>query len=217
MKRFLMACLGMVLLGIAGLLILHQTIDTPAPVRAQPEGVAVGFPAAPRRPAEVGQYKELVAPLLATLADSDGGVRQLAAATLVKIGVDAVLPLVEALKSKNKDTRANAAYVLGQMGDLSQNALPALATALKDEDREVRRRAAYAIHVIISRNEAGGIGAAMAAATGGMPAMPPMPGGASGMAMPTGAAPMTGAASPYDPGLLLPPMVMPKPEKPKSP
>ena len=79
-------------------------------------------------------------PLLEALADPDGGVRQLAAATLVKIGPDAVAPLVEALKSKDRETRANAAYVLGHLGEQAPAALPGLAKTLKDEDKEVRRR-----------------------------------------------------------------------------
>src|SRR5579884_3961734 len=146
MKRFLLACLGMVLLGAAGLLVLHQFVESPSPAQGQPPGVGAGLPAGPGRggdagaPAEPGQYKEIVPPLLGALADSDGAVRQLAAATLVKIGPDAVAPLTEGLKAKDRDTRGNAAYVLGHLGPAGREALPALAKALKDEDKEVRRR-----------------------------------------------------------------------------
>ena len=35
MKRFLLACLGMLLLGTAGLLILHQVFDAPPAATAQ--------------------------------------------------------------------------------------------------------------------------------------------------------------------------------------
>src|SRR5438034_7260716 len=100
MKRLLLACLGMLLLGAAGLIILHQVIDSPSRVRAQPQGGPTGAPpgapppVAAAQPADgAGPYKDLVPALLAALADSDRGVRQLVAATLIKIGPEAVPPL----------------------------------------------------------------------------------------------------------------------------
>jgi hypothetical protein len=214
MKRFLLACLGMVLLGAAGLILLHEVVDSPPRVQAQagggPGGVpppAVGGqpPGAAGQPGDSpGQYKEIVPALLGALADADGSVRQLAAATLVKVGPDAVPPLVEALKAKDRDTRANAAYVLGHLGELAREALPALAKTLKDEDKDVRRRAAYAIHNIVSRSEsaaAGGAGPAGAPGDLGSGDPPllavPMRGAGAGPLGPG----MLGAS---DPGLLLP-------------
>ena len=91
------------------------TLINPA-VRAQPDGGPQGGPPGvlgdARPPGVVGQYKDIVPALLDALADADAGVRQLAASSLVKIGSDAVGPLAEALKTKDRETRANAAYVL---------------------------------------------------------------------------------------------------------
>jgi hypothetical protein len=205
-KRLLLMCLGMVLLGAAGLLIVHQTVDSPPKVNAQATNVAgpagFGQPTGLGQPGTPGQYKNLVPPLLEALADADDGVRQLAAATLVKIGVDAVPPLVEALKSKDRDTRANAAYVLGHLGDQGPEALQALSKTLKDPDKEVRRRVAFAIHHLVARGESGGLGASapdVFSGSGGGAPMGLAPGG------PGGGPSMPGAFAPLDPGLLLPP------------
>lgn len=208
MKRILLACLGMALLGAAGLIILHQVFDAPVPIRAEPAGGPVVIPGGGRPPVEPGRYKDLVPALLGALADADGGVRQLAAASLVKIGADAVPPLTEALKTaKDKETRANAAYVLGHLAEQAQEALPVLAKALKDEDKEVRRRAAYAIHQIIAGSEGG-------ASPNGLAAAPGAGGPPGGMAM-MGAGPLLPATlAPSDPGLLVPPPnITVKPEK----
>jgi hypothetical protein len=223
----------MVLLGSAGLLIVHQFLDAPPAARAQPPGAGGGGGAPPgpafpgaggeaRHAAEPGLYKDIVGPLLESLADPDGGVRQFAAATLVKIGPDAQTPLIEALKAKDRETRANAAYVLGHLSPSGREALPALAKALKDEDKEVRRRAAFALHNLVGRSEAGPLVAGGAAgvpdlgAEGGAGVAPPAPvaqgprpGWGGG-----GAALTAGMIAPIDPGLLLPPVSPPaKPEK----
>jgi hypothetical protein len=220
MKRFLLACVGMVLLGTAGLLILHQVVEFPSAVVAQSGGVPAGGPGVPgaggepRRAAEPGQYKDIVPALVDALADADGGVRQLAAATLIKIGPDAVTPLVEALKSKDRETRANAAYVLGHLGQPAHEALPALAKALKDEDKEVRRRVAYALHNIVGQRETRVPGAPVAGeppvaeAAGDLLASAPL------RLAGAGGPPMLGMQAPLDPGLLLPAASPPaKPEK----
>jgi hypothetical protein len=216
MKRFLMACLGMVLLGAAGLILLHHLVESPPAALAQP-GPAAGGGGAPVGPgpaqpgeavpaAEPGQYKEIVPPLLEALADADGTVRELAAATLVKIGPDAVPPLTEALKAKDRETRANAAYVLGHLGQAARDALPALAKALKDDDKEVRRRVAYAMHSIVS-------GSTTMVGFAAAPPDEPGAGGKPGPGMvlrappggPGGGMPVSGALSaPVDPGLLVP-------------
>ena len=219
MKRLLLFCLGMLLLGAAGLLILHQVVQLPSPAAAQP-GQPVTGPRGgllpgnqPGPPAEPGQYKEIVPALLEALADADGGVRQLAAATLVKIGPDAVPPLIDALKAKDRESRANAAYVLGQQVPAPREALPALAKALKDEDKEVRRRVAYALHSIVVHSEtASGMsspeGVAGAAGLEGPPAGPPTMKG-----LPSPSAGMPHVPGPLDPGLLLPEST-PPPAKP---
>jgi hypothetical protein len=224
MKRLLLACLGMVLLGTAGLLVLHQVVEFPSAAKAQPGGGPAGSPGAPgpageaRPPVQAGQYKELVPPLLDALSDADGGVRQLAAATLIKIGPDAVRPLIEALKAKDRETRANAAYVLGRLGEPAQEALPALAKALKDDDKEVRRRAAYALHNLVNRRHtvaapggAGPEGNAGEAVLAGPPA------GIGPRVFPGGGPPMPGMQAPFDPGLLVPEVPLPArpPKEPK--
>ena len=201
MKRFLMACLGMVLLGTAGLLILHQFVEFPPRAGAQAGGGpagppgGLGVPGTPGAAAVPGEYRDIVPPLLEALADADPGVRQLAAATLMAVGRDAVPPLVDALKSKDRDTRANAAYVLGHLGEAAREALPALAKALKDDDKEVRRRAAYALHSIVSRQQAAAAQAAQAAAAAD---------GTAGPMLSVGGLPMPAMQAPLDPGLLLP-------------
>jgi hypothetical protein len=201
----------MVLLGTAGLLILHQLVELSPVAKAQPTVAAAGggrgSPSSPsgetQPPAAPGQYKDVIAPLLDALADSDGSVRQLAAATLVRIGPDAVPPLIEALNAKDRETRANAAYVLGHLARSARTALPALARALKDDDKEVRRRAAYAIHNIVGQREAA---AALAAAS------PDDPDAEGGSGSPRLAVKTPSMMSPYmmsgqgtlDPGLLVP-------------
>jgi hypothetical protein len=209
MKRFFVACLGMGLLGAAGLLILHHVVESPPAAMAQAAaGPGGGAPGVPLQPSEAvpqvepGQYKEIVPPLLDALTDADGGVRELAAATLVKIGPDAVQPLTEALKAKDRERRANAAYVLAQLGPSAKEALPALAKALKDEDKDVRRRAAYAMHSIVSRS-------ATVSFTGAPPDEPGAGGSRPGpmilRAPPGVGVPMSGPmATPLDPGLLVP-------------
>ena len=208
MRRFLLACLGMLLLGTAGLIILHQVFDSPTPIQAEPIGGPGPMPGSARPTAEPGQYKELVPPLLGALTDADGGVRQLAAASLVRIGADAVPPLTQALTAKDKETRANAAYVLGLLGDQAHEALKPLAAALKDEDKEVRRRAAYAIHQIIMRSADAGSSNGLGGAPGA--GGPPMH-----VAPMAGVGPSMGATvAPWDPGLLVPPItVQGKPDK----
>jgi hypothetical protein len=222
MKRFLLFALGMVLLGTAGLLIVHQVVESPSTAVAQSGGPphvgsrggpipGGGGDAAP--PGEPGQYKDIVPALLEALADADGGVRQLAAATLVKIGPDAVPPLIEAMKAKDRETRANAAYVLGHQIVPAREAMPALAKALKDEDKDVRRRAAYALHSIVVRSEVtpgGALGEGIPGAAG-------LAGSAAGVSLkglPMPGAAMPQIAAPLDPGLLLPEVSpAPKPAK----
>ncbi len=96
--------------------------------------------------------------LIDGLEDKDGEVRQLVAAALVQIGANAVDPLVKVLQNKDKDAvaRANAAYVLGQIGPSARQALPQLTKAMKDEDAQVRRRVAFALARVLVADSYGG-------------------------------------------------------------
>jgi hypothetical protein len=95
-----------------------------------------------------------VVPLLESdLADC----RQVAGQMLVNAGPEALPALREALKSSSFDLRANAAWVLGQMGAPGEKALPDLLTLLKDrkEKPEIRRRVANAIAQIVQAGQPG--------------------------------------------------------------
>jgi hypothetical protein len=163
MRRLVIACLGLVLLGSAGYCVFAQEKDpeskpkivTVTPVQVPPGGQPGGVqpPGFPGGPGPLGRpgahYKELIPALVEALRDSDADVRQAAAATLVQVGPEAVTPLVEMLKDKDKQARANAAYVLGHLGESTPEAVSALTKALKDEEKEVRRRAAFALHLLV--------------------------------------------------------------------
>ncbi len=56
-----------------------------------------------------------------------------------------VAELIEALKHKGHETRANAGYALADLGPKARPALPALIAALDDRNEHVRDGAAYAI------------------------------------------------------------------------
>jgi HEAT repeat protein len=200
MKRLLACCL-LLLLGTA--LPGQDRPPTPPP---NPNPLVPMPPGTGR-----ADFKELVPALLDALKDHDADVRQAAASALAGIGRQALEPLLDVLKDKDqsKEMRANAAYVLGQMGHNGQEALPALTKALKDDDKEVRRRAAFAIQRIVKDMNAGGgmMGAGM------MPGMPMMGGGSR---------PASSDIKVPDPGLLAPSATKPaettKPEstKPKE-
>jgi hypothetical protein len=140
-------------------------------------------------------HKDLMPALLDALKDSDADVRQAAAATLVHIGREAVMPLVELLKDKDKQVRANAAYVLGQIGTPAQEAVTALAKALKDEDKEVRRRVAFALYQLVRTSQEPSM-----MMTPPMPGM--MPGGFGAPPMPGAGRGPTSRITVNDPGLL---------------
>jgi hypothetical protein len=194
MKRLLACCL-LLLLGTALPGQDRQPTPQPNPFGPMPPG------------AGRADFKELIPPLLDALKDHDAEVRQSAASALASIGRQAVEPLLDVLKDKDqsKEMRANAAYVLGQMGHNGQEALPALTKALKDDDRDVRRRAAFAIQRIVKDVGAGG----------GMTGMMP-PGGFPGGFPGGGAAGRGPAPSDIkvpDPGLLSPSSTKPVEEK----
>ena len=84
--------------------------------------------------------------LTGALGDSEYKVRVSAAEALVKIGPGPVVPsMIEALKSPDVATRANAAVVLGAFGPPAKPAVPALARALKDANPRVRELAGQAL------------------------------------------------------------------------
>jgi hypothetical protein len=116
-----------------------------------PGGGVPGFPGQ-------ADHKELVTALVDILEDNDTDVRSSAAQALAKIGRQSVEPLVAILKDKDKSAglRANAAYILGQIGPQAREALTPLTKALKEGDKELRKRAAFAIANIVE--ETGGFG-----------------------------------------------------------
>ena len=71
-----------------------------------------------------------------------------AALALYGIGPDSVDPLIEALGSRNVNTRKNAAYGLALLQARATPAIPALVRCLKDEVAEVRYSAARALGYI---------------------------------------------------------------------
>jgi hypothetical protein len=178
------------LLGAAGN--LWAAAPQAVPPGAQVRPGAPVRPGGPPLPGAPAQYKELVPALTEALGDSDAQVRQCAAAALARIGREAVTPLIDILgdTKREADLRANAAYVLGQIGAPAREALPALGKALKDHEADVRRRAAFAVaHILAGAGEF---------VPGGPPGgFPTMAGGAAGRSL--GHAPMT-----PDPGVVLP-------------
>src|SRR5262245_26031287 len=99
-----------------------------APPMVLPGQPPMGGPGIPGGPPGVGMtdHKELVAALIDLLDDGDADVRQSVATALSKIGRQAVTPLIALLKDKDRSAalRANAAYVLGQMGPQANEAMP---------------------------------------------------------------------------------------------
>jgi HEAT repeat protein len=119
-------------------------------------------PPEPPTPALPVPNKALVAALVEALGDADPAV------ALANVGPDAVEPLTAALRNKNRDSRAAAAYALGQLGGPAAPATEPLLKALKDEDTEVRRQAAQALSRIIAA-------ARPQSSTEPRPLMPPVP------------------------------------------
>ncbi len=64
---------------------------------------------------------------------------------LGKMGPDAAIPLIPALKHKDKNVRMRAALALHDLGPQAKPAVGALAAALKDPEEEVRRYASRAL------------------------------------------------------------------------
>lgn len=120
-----------------------------SPVSAQP-------PELPPLPSIDGESSEsrLVRSLAQGLGDADPEVRLHLGIALSKLGSIAVPTLIEALRDRNPDRRAGAAYALAQMRSDGRYAIPNLTEALRDPEPRVRRQAAYALSRLVERNSA---------------------------------------------------------------
>jgi len=168
MKRCL-AFAAVCLFLTSGVILAQERNDPPrrppqtTPGQPPMPGGPGGFPQFPMGGAPGGfpmpggaDHKELVSALVDILEDNDTDVRASAAQALAKIGRQSVEPLISILKDKDKSAglRANAAYILGQIGPQAREALTPLTKALKENDKELRKRAAFAIANIVE--ETGG-------------------------------------------------------------
>ena len=167
MKRsaaFAMLCL---FLASGDVLLAQERPDPPRPPQPAPTQPPGGFPQFPPGGPGGGipgfpgmaDHKELVTALVDILEDNDADVRASVAQALAKIGKQSVEPLVSILKDKDKSAalRANAAYILGQIGPQAREALPPLTKALKENDKDLRKRAAFAIANIVDDGGAFGL------------------------------------------------------------
>jgi hypothetical protein len=128
----------------------RPAVQPPANDPTQPDGTVPGFPGVPGFP-QMRDYKELVGVLVDTLDDNDPDIRASVAQALARIGKQSVEPLMNLVKDKDRSAalRANAAYVLGQIGPQANDAIPVLTKALKEKDPELRKRVAFAIANIV--------------------------------------------------------------------
>jgi len=88
----------------------------------------------------------LIAKQIESLTDDDRNTRAEAINNLVKLGPDAVRPMINVLKSETEDLRREAVVVLGRIKDAL--AVDALIAALQDKDPIVGYRAAGALKEI---------------------------------------------------------------------
>jgi len=94
-----------------------------------------------------------VPPLIRTLKDRDGTIRETVATALGEIGdARAVNPLIRALQDKDSGVRTAAATALGKIGD--PRAAKPLEEARKDQDADVESAAAQALEELEKRREA---------------------------------------------------------------
>src|SRR5438046_1818214 len=84
-----------------------------------------------------------IAALIEQLGDENDQVRQAAITTLQEIGIPAGDALIEALRDSNAQRRANAALLLGVIGD--RRAIDPLISALNDTDFWVWHWAAFSL------------------------------------------------------------------------
>jgi HEAT repeat protein len=82
--------------------------------------------------------------LIQALGDNNSQVADQAKISLMQIGVSAVVPLISALKVENSTHRANAAQVLGRLGD-SRAIGPLRQLQMESNDSEVQTKVAYAL------------------------------------------------------------------------
>jgi hypothetical protein len=111
-------------------------------------------PARKEKPPEEDGKQALIKALLKASLDADGEVAQNASLALSALGRQAVPALIEALAAQDKEKRAQAAYVLGRMGEGgrgkdAEEALSTLTRLLDDEETTVRRAASWAIRQIV--------------------------------------------------------------------
>jgi hypothetical protein len=90
--------------------------------------------------------------LLLTLDDKDRNIRMLAASSLAEIGKPSLEGLLEVLKNRDKpfETRADAAWALGKVGDRS--AVEPLIVTLGEKDADLRVQASRALARITSKD-----------------------------------------------------------------
>ncbi len=82
--------------------------------------------------------------LIQALGDDNSQVADQAKMSLMQIGVSVVVPLISALKVENSTHRANAAQVLGRLGD-SRAIGPLRQLQMEINDSEVQTKVAYAL------------------------------------------------------------------------
>ncbi len=92
---------------------------------------------------EESAYTGPAAPYIKKLGDSNSTVRDRAADKLIDMGADVVEALIAALKDRDADIRANAAWILGQIKD--ERAVEPLIEAARDRNAKVRSYAALAL------------------------------------------------------------------------
>lgn len=116
-------------------------LETALDVRGEAEPVR----AAALHSLERIRHADAVPPLVATLSSSETWFAPRAAVVLLRIGEQAIEPLLHELSNPGSaaSTRRWAAWILGQIGD--RRALRALHGALADTDPELRARAAKAL------------------------------------------------------------------------
>jgi HEAT repeat protein len=83
--------------------------------------------------------------LIEALGDQKVAVSAKSSIALAGIGSNAVPALIQALKNTDTEVRRRAAFVLGEIGS---DAIPALLLALQNEDHYIRHGAIYAIGII---------------------------------------------------------------------
>ncbi|MBI1927859.1 HEAT repeat domain-containing protein [Candidatus Poribacteria bacterium] len=88
---------------------------------------------------------EEIESLISRLGEKSYAIRHKAVEDLVQIGDPTVPALIDALKDPNHYVRAEAAYVLGQIGGPAKSAVPSLIAALRDESSWVHDSAALAL------------------------------------------------------------------------